>query len=267
MPEEQVGPRSALSRRRLLLRGALGLGAAGLAVASGAAVADQEDHADLRHLAGMQAPSGAALPRATRVLWRPGTTEKVLALTFDDGPMERFTRPLLEILERARVPATFCVVGSRLAAQQSLVRQELSGRHELANHSWSHADLSRLDETAIERELARTDDAIESLTGRRPRLVRPPYGRLSGLALRCVAQAEHDVLMWDVRLHDRDRSTAANVSNVLQTLSPGTVLLGHDAGASYRHVGMAAVPGIIDGARARGYRFVTASELFALDGT
>ena len=85
------------------------------------------------------------------------------------------------------------------------------------------------------------------------------------MALRCLAEAEHDVLMWNVHLHDQHRSSAGNVADILQVLSPGTIVLGHDQGPSYRHVGLAAVPGIIAGAHARGYRFVTASELFALE--
>ena len=254
-----------LSRRRLLRRAA-GLGAAGVLVASGSASATEyEDRVDVRGLASMQAPSGALQPHATRVLWRPTTTDKVLALSFDDGPMEHLTRPLLEVLDRAKVAATFCVVGSRVVAQRDLVRRELSGRHELVNHSWSHPDLSQLNATAVHRELDQTDEAIERLTGQRPRFVRPPYGRLSGLALRCLAETHHDVLMWNVHLHDQHRSSADNVADVLQVLSPGTIVLGHDQGPSYRHVGLAAVPGIIAGAHARGYRFVTASELFALD--
>ena len=222
------GEPARLSRRRLLRRAA-GLGAAGVLVGSGSAGATEyEDRADVREFGSMQAPSGASLPRVTRVLWRPTTTDKVLALSFDDGPMERFTRPLLEVLDRAKVAATFCVVGSRVVQQRDLVRQELSGRHELVNHSWSHPDLSQLNAAAIHRELEQTDETIERLTGQRPRFVRPPYGRLSGLALRCVAEAEHDVLMWNVRLHDQHRSSADNVADILQVLSPGTIVLGHD---------------------------------------
>ncbi len=239
-----------------------------MVAASAAAGATEYDaRVEFRELGSMQAPWGASLPHVTRVLWRPTTVEKVIALTFDDGPMERFTRQLLQMLDRADVAATFCVVGSRVVRQQALMRRELSGRHELVNHSWSHPDLSSLGAVAVQRELARTDEAIEQLTGRRPRFVRPPYGRLSGLALRYVAEAEHDVLMWNAVLREQNRSTAGNITDILQVLTPGSVVLGHDQGPSYRQVGIAAVPGIIAGARARGYRFVTASELFALDTT
>lgn len=252
-----------VSRRSLVRRAAV-LGLAGLVGAAGRAGADTyEGHEEARILGALAAPAEGPRPHTLRVLWQPNTTERVMALTFDDGPMERFTRPLLEVLENKGVPATFCVVGLRAEAQQDLVRRELSGRHELVNHTWSHPDLSQLDEAAVEREIARTDDVLTRLTGHRPALFRPPYGRLSGRALRQSAQAGHDVLVWNVLVRDRSETSEANARRVLTGLSPGTVVLGHDQGPSYRHVGMQAVPAIIDGARARGYRFVTASEMFA----
>jgi len=153
------------------------------------------------------------------------------------GPMERFTRPLLEVLDRAKVPATFCVVGARVQQPQSLVRRELSGRHELVNHTWSHPDLSALGAAGVDRDLERTNEVIARLTGGRPALLRPPYGRLSGVALRAAACSGHDVLMWDVKLHEQSQDIAGNVHQVLRQLTPGTVLLGHDQGPSYRHHG------------------------------
>jgi len=249
-----------------LLGGAVLLGLAGTLAESGSAEArayqDQEREQGLGSLEG---PSGGSFPHSTRVLWDSNTAQRLVALTFDDGPMERFTRPLLEVLDRAKVPATFCVVGARVHQQQSLVRRELSGRHELVNHTWSHPDLSALSAAGVDRELERTNEVIARLTGRRPALLRPPYGRLSGVALRAAARSAHDVLMWDVKLHEQSQDIAGNVHQVLRQLTPGTVLLGHDQGPSYRHVGIAAVPSIIEGAKARGYQFVTASQMFGVD--
>ncbi len=254
-----------LSRRRLL-GGAVLLGLAGMLAESGSAEARAyQDQERERGLGSLEGPSGGSFPHSTRVLWDSNTAQRLVALTFDDGPMERFTRPLLEVLDRAKVPATFCVVGARVHQQQSLVRRELSGRHELVNHTWSHPDLSALGAAGVDRELERTNEVIARLTGGRPALLRPPYGRLSGVALRAAARSGHDVLMWDVKLHEQSQDIAGNVHQVLRQLTPGTVLLGHDQGPSYRHVGIAAIPGIIEGAKARGYQFVTASQMFGVD--
>jgi len=215
-----------LSRRRLL-GGAVLLGLVGTLAESGSAEARAyQDQERERGLGSLEGPSGGSFPHSTRVLWDSNTAQRLVALTFDDGPMERFTRPLLEVLDRAKVPATFCVVGARVQQQQSLVRRELSGRHELVNHTWSHPDLSALGAAGVDRELERTNEVIARLTGRRPALLRPPYGRLSGVALRAAARSGHDVLMWDVKLHEQSQDIAGNVHQVLRQLTPGTVLLG-----------------------------------------
>lgn len=257
--------------RRQLLHGAsrLLVGAAGGALLGGGtadAVQRVSDRGDAQSRGAAKIPGQAGPPAQLRVLWGARTTEPMLALTFDDGPFARFTAPLLEVLARHRVAATFCVVGRQVEAQRALVRRELSGRHELVNHSWSHADLSLLDRSAVRAELSRTDQLLHDVTGRAPALVRPPYGHVSGLVLEGAASAGQDVLLWDAQVRDRGWTSAQNARFVLDHLRPGMVLLAHDAGAAYRHVGMAAIEPIIRGARARGFRFVTASELFAEDG-
>ena len=189
-----------------------------------------------------------------------------LALTFDDGPVEHYTRPLLDLLEREATPATFCVVGARVLEQRELVRREVSGRHELVNHSFDHPDLSRLQRAEVREQLARTDQLLTDVTGRGAALVRPPYGRVSGAVLEVASEAGLDVLLWDVEMREVGRTTEQNVEAVLAALRPGMVLLAHDGGPGPHGIGLAAIPEIIAGARARGFRFVTASELFALAG-
>jgi peptidoglycan/xylan/chitin deacetylase (PgdA/CDA1 family) len=254
--------------RRALLRG---LGAAGLTSAgamAGGGIVGYRDRATTRLRADAAATVEPRRADSLRVLWRATTTENVVALTFDDGPVERYTRPLLDVLEEARVPATFCVVGSRAAEQRDLLTREVSGRHELVNHTWDHPDLCLLGAAAVADELDRTDEVIRAATGRSPRLVRPPYGRVSGAVLEAAAERDLDVLMWDVRLHEKAGDGAADpddvAQEVLDLLHPGMVLLGHDGGPGPHHVGVAALPRVLREGQARGYRFVTASELFAL---
>ena len=252
------------SSRRSLLTRAAGITAVALVAGGGtAAVVGQRD-AGAGRLVDRSVASETGGPTTARVLWRARTSELVLALTFDDGPVERWTRPLLELLTNERVPATFCVVGERVLEQSDLVRRELSGRHELANHSFDHPDLSTLAAHEVREQLGRTDEAVHRLTGQRTSLVRPPFGRLSGTVLEVAAQSGHDLLLWDRELHEKSESSARNAAHVLEGLQPGMVLLAHDGGPGPHQVGLAALPEVIRGARARGYRFVTASELFSL---
>lgn len=253
--------------RRTVLRRAGGAAAAvaltAVGAGAGAAAATHQDRAAHRRRADAVGGPEPRRPGSVRVLWHASTDEPLAALTFDDGPVERFTRPVLDLLEDRKVPATFAVVGERVLEQEELVRREVSGRHELVNHTWSHADLCLLDRDAVGDEVDRLDDLLQRLTGRRPSLLRPPYGRVTGTVLEVAAERGHDVLLWDTRLHERSGTPDEVARMALDQLRPGCVLLGHDGGRGPHEIGLAALPAVIDGARARGFRFVTASELHA----
>ena len=199
----------------------------------------------------------------TRVIWKAPTTEKLIALTFDDGPMPTYTPTILDILAEKKVRATFMVVGERVEANPGLFRRELAGRHEIGNHTWSHQVLPFTDRDGVDREMRRTDEIIEKLSGKRPTLFRPPRGCISGDCLTVAARLDYDVLMWSLQLHEDAFDAAGNVTYVADRLVPGTILLAHDYGNASRAVGLKALPDLIDAVRARGYEFVTASELLS----
>ncbi len=163
--------------------------------------------------------------------------------------------------------ATFFVVGERAVDHRDLLRRELAGRHELGNHTWGHTDLAMLSREETRRELERTSQVIADVSGQGPAVLRPPWGRISGTAMHIAAEQHLDVMVWDVRLLETGLDAAGNVEHVLAALRPGMVLLAHDAGPGPHSVGVAAMPGIIAGAKARGFRFVTATEMLALDRT
>jgi peptidoglycan/xylan/chitin deacetylase (PgdA/CDA1 family) len=250
--------------RRSVLRAA-GAGVAGLiglgATRDGVHYRDRaaaRRRGDAATIAPMTAATGL------QVLWRARTERKVMALTFDDGPGGELTPRLLDALRDANVRATFFVVGRRAHERRDLVRAQARDGHELANHSWSHADLSVLDYPDVASELERTDRLLAEITGARPTVIRPPWGRINGAVLQHAAQTGQRILLWDVRFHESDLDAAGNAAHVLDRLRPGTVLLAHDAGRRNRWIGIDAIPAVIDGARAQGYEFVTAGELFRL---
>jgi peptidoglycan/xylan/chitin deacetylase (PgdA/CDA1 family) len=254
--------------RRGLLRGGVGLGLGAAALAGGGAAAgvSYADTGATRHRA-FAAKQEPRMPSSTRLLWRAQTDEPVLALTFDDGPDPTYTVPLLDTLAREDVQATFFLVGERAVQHRDLLRRQLAGRHELGNHTWGHTDLAMLSRAEARPELERTSQVIADISGRAPAVLRPPWGRISGTAMHIAAEQGMDVMVWDVRLLETELDAAGNVDHVLRALEPGMVLLAHDAGPGPHSVGVAAMPGIIRGAKARGFRFVTASEMLDLDRT
>ncbi|UUZ83364.1 polysaccharide deacetylase family protein [Paenibacillus sp. P26] len=113
------------------------------------------------------------------VVWEVPTEEKVIALTFDDGPDPEDTPLILDLLKQYGAKATFFAVGNKIALYPDLLRQEVADGHEIANHTYSHAYIGR--NTPIERirsELKRTEDIIYSTTGRTCHLFRPPGGTI-----------------------------------------------------------------------------------------
>ncbi len=266
---EDSGEPAVSSSRRSFLRmaGAGVAGTLGAGAIAGTAVGAERynDIASARRRG--DGATVATLSSATSldVLWRAKTDRKVMALTFDDGPSAEHTGRLLDALKEAKARATFAVVGRNAEQFRDLVRRQRGDGHEVANHTWSHADLSLHEYNACKRELERTDELVADLTGSPTAVIRPPFGRINGQLLQYAAQTGQKIVLWDMRLLEDEFDAAGNARYVLDHLRPGTVVLAHDAGLAKRKVGMAAIPGILAGARKLGYEFVTVSEMFALD--
>ncbi|MBG0817839.1 polysaccharide deacetylase family protein [Planomonospora sp. ID82291] len=178
-----------------------------------------------------------------------------VALTFDDGP-GRHTGTLLRHLAEYRARATFYVVGRNVAEHPGAVRRMVEAGHEIGNHTWSHPDLTRLPAAAIRTQLARTDRAVEKAAGVTPATVRPPYGAHDAAVRRRIGRP---VVLWSVDTEDwrhRDRSAVAR--RAVRAVDPGDVILFHDIHPTT----VKAIPQVLKRLSARGYRFVTVTELF-----
>ncbi|MWA06427.1 polysaccharide deacetylase family protein [Actinomadura sp. LD22] len=255
--------RPARPGRRNIIRG-LGLAAGGL-LAGGAGFAteqawrreDPPTPASAASVDSWQPPD-----RQVDVVWAVHTRRRLVALTFDDGPMERWTPQALDALDEAKVPATFFMVGSRLARNARLVAGRL-GRHEVGNHTWKHDDLSRMSFAHAYRSIHRTHQTIEQVTGRAPALLRPPWGRLGGTTLHVAAQHGYELVLWSLLVQDRalGRRPDEMVAAVVDNVRPGTIVLAHDVGAASRRTAIERLPEMIRGLRGRGFDFVTVSQL------
>ncbi|WP_432557750.1 polysaccharide deacetylase family protein [Granulicoccus sp. GXG6511] len=203
---------------------------------------------------------------AGELVARVNTTEKVVALTFDDGPTGRVTDAILRTLAEHDVPATFFVVGESVAADPRSARAIVAGGHQLANHSWSHPRMVLLGREKIAQEIERTDAAIREAGYDGPIEFRPPFGKkLVGLP-RYLHQHDRRTIMWDVAVEDYSggppQSTDDLVRLTVEGVRPGSIVLLHPWQG--RTPTQAAIEPVIEELKGRGYRFVTVEQLLAL---
>ncbi|WP_133910879.1 polysaccharide deacetylase family protein [Streptomyces sp. NBC_00582] len=181
---------------------------------------------------------------------------KCVALTFDDGPVAD-TQRLLRILKDRGVSATFYLVGKNVQRYPSTARDAARAGHQIGNHSWDHADLTRLSAAAVRSQFSRTDAAIKQATGKKPTTVRAPYGAHNATVR---AAAARPLVHWSVDTLDwKYRDTARIIRVVNANTRPGDIVLLHDI----HRTTVDAVPGIIRALTARGFHFVTVDQLFA----
>ena len=208
----------------------------------------------------------AALTASGRCLTGPGPdgADRTIALTFDDGPNPPHTAGVLDVLDRYGVPATFFCVGLHASAHVEEIARMSEAGHGLGNHTWSHPFLPDLTVGELAVQLERTDEAIAA-AGRLPerRLFRPPYGSRTPEALSWLAEqdAGHTMVLWDVDAGDWAMpGPDAIARTVLEQARPGSIALLHDGGGD-RSQTVQALPAIIEGLLADGYRFTLVEEL------
>ena len=194
---------------------------------------------------------------------RVETTDKVVALTFDDGPTRAFTQRILEILEDEEITATFFLVGNALEKNPEEARLIAQAGHEIGNHSFSHQRMVFKSPSFIANELERTDQLIRQSGYTGPIHFRPPYGKKLFNLPRYLDSRGIVSFTWDVapESYGADMNEADPVvDRVLEQVQPGSIVLMHVMFKS-RESSMAATPRIIRGLKERGYRFVTVSEM------
>ncbi len=211
------------------------------------------------------------------VVQRAGAVPKKIALTFDDGPDATWTPKILDILEREHVPGTFFVIGENALQHPQLLRRIVADGFEIGNHTYTHPNLALSNDRTVDLELNTTQRLVQAYTGRSMTLFRAPYfGDAEpttpdelGPAL-LAQQHGYTIVGLHVDPNDWQRpGTEEIIRQVLQqvdAVSPdrsANVVLLHDGGGN-REQTVEALPRVIAGLRARGYSFVTASELVGI---
>lgn len=182
---------------------------------------------------------------------------KCVALTFDDGPGP-FTSKLLDHLRKADVPATFFMLGQQVKLYPEITRAVAEAGHEIGVHTWDHRLLTRLGTQQIRGEITSSIKVVKQVTGKRPTLMRPPYGATNKAVAAEAKRAKVAQILWDVDTLDwKTRSTKKTIKAALNDTRRGSIVLLHDIHSTT----VAAVPGIIEGLHAKGYTFVTVSQL------
>lgn len=186
-----------------------------------------------------------------------------VALTFDDGPDARLTPKLLGILKEKNVSATFFLLGERVDLFPSVAKAIAEAGFEIGNHTYTHNDLTQLSIEDVRLEIRRTQEAIEKVTGNRPKLFRPPYGK-TNQAVEVVAREEGlDIVVWSV--DPRDWSSGMTSSRIVEKIKAeaggGAIVLLHDI--HKRTIN--AVAEIIEAVDAKDLEFTTAGRMVALE--
>ncbi|KAG0335376.1 chitin deacetylase [Podila humilis] len=144
--------------------------------------------------------------RASAIVITACTVPNSFAVTFDDGP-GTFTHELLDYLDLRQIKVTFFVNGDNynniLAPEfSSVVNRTFHSGHQIGSHTWSHADLAVASEAVLETEMTKLDNALKTITGKRPVYMRPPYGNISPTALAYLGEKGYKVINWNVDTND-----------------------------------------------------------------
>jgi peptidoglycan/xylan/chitin deacetylase (PgdA/CDA1 family) len=203
------------------------------------------------------APAMTDLPTAHR---KGGCKGKV-ALTFDDGPARGTTHRLIQLLRRNQVPATFFMVGQRVAANPSAALEVEHTGFLVANHSWAHRDMSRQSYRDVRRSLRATRSAMKDAGLHPTDLMRPPYGALAKPARRAIRDSGYLPVLWtDDSLDWKWGSSQQIAQRIIAGLRPGrNIVLQHD-GVNRSPLSVAAVERVIRVAKRRGYCFTALDE-------
>jgi peptidoglycan-N-acetylglucosamine deacetylase len=184
-------------------------------------------------------------------------------MTFDDGPSAENTPRLLDMLKQRNIKVTFFLIGQNVAANPAIVRQILADGNEIGNHTWTHPQLSKLSDDKVTAEITKTQEAIKDASGYTPTLLRPPYGAITPRQRAWISsQFGLNVILWSVDPFDWKRPGSSVITQrILSQVRPGAIILSHDIHKQT----VDAMPATLDGLIAKGYKFVTVSQLIALN--
>ena len=184
-------------------------------------------------------------------------SERLVALTFDDGPKEGKTDVLLDMLKEKNVHATFFMIGAQVEDNSELVKRLYEEGHQIGIHTYHHVDLYCLSEEEQREEIKKTEEVIQAITGNtKPLTVRPPYGRMNAVFEEWI---DRPLILWSVDTLDWTGKPASQmIQETGENVKDGDIILMHDISEN----GLEGAAGIIDELKRMGYTFLTIDQLF-----
>ena len=158
-----------------------------------------------------------------------GNSSMKIALTFDDGPHPRYTPEILDVLKKYDVKATFFLIGENIALYPDLVKRILAEGHEIGNHTFTHRGIGEYTEHQLGREMEHCEKVIYEVVEYRPKLFRPPGGRLDQKVRRLAEAFDYKVILWNIDTRDWAHESPESIKeNVIENIEAGSIILMHD---------------------------------------
>jgi peptidoglycan-N-acetylglucosamine deacetylase len=188
--------------------------------------------------------------------------QKIIALTFDDGPDPYNTPKLLDVLRKGSVKATFFVLGKRANKYPTLLKRIAREGHEIGNHGYSHRQFRKLTPRELSWEIRNTDHIIIKSVGKKPHSFRSPYGEVTSAIENVASQVGYNFIEWSIDPRDWEKGqTAQRIQRAVEShLHTGGIVLLHDGGGN-RQETVKAVRALIRELKKKGYVFATITEL------
>jgi len=188
------------------------------------------------------------------------SSNKKIALTFDDGPSIPATDRILTVLEKEKARATFFVVGERVSAHSAQLKRMVQNSFQIGNHTWKHEYISRITKEELQQTIQNTSDAIADACGVTPVIMRPPGGFVDTASASIVGRMGLAAVLWSVDPRDwKTRDTQSTIDYILMHAADGAVILMHDL----YEATAAAAEFLIPELKRQGYDLVTVEELAA----
>ncbi len=197
------------------------------------------------------------------IVWAIETEEKVISLTFDDGPDPIYTPQILKILEENQVKSTFFTVGKQIVRFPEVARMMAESGQEIANHTYSHPYLDHISSDLLKSELEKADETIQQYTNTKPKLFRPPGGFYNNEIIKIAKEKGYKIILWSWTQQTRDwvnPGTEYIIKKVLSNAKNGDIVIFHDCGGDRSQTVNALEP-IILGLKEKGFQMITVSEL------
>jgi peptidoglycan/xylan/chitin deacetylase (PgdA/CDA1 family) len=206
-------------------------------------------------------------------VFRVPTAEKLVALTFDDGPSPVWTPKILDQLKKAGIKATFFMLGEHVARYPDIARRVAVEGHEIGNHSYNHHVLLYYTTDELEAEIKDAEKTIKDVTGKTTVYFRPPKAWLTDAEKRKIKRMGYTVVLWSLNSKDWVTFDDKHIRRyLLRHIHPGDIILFHDSGGAFaveggdRRETVKTIFRLSEQLRDRGYRFVTVSELLKGEG-